>query len=533
MNLIQRAVRRLVPKSWLSPVQSYSWWPRILESYSGAWQSNVTVDQTTVSSYWAVFSCVTLIAKDVSKLAARVMQHDKENGIFKETPMRPVLKKPNHFQTRIEFFFCWVTSLLLNGNTYVLKRRSPNGFVDAMYILDPGRVTPLIAEDGSIYYELKADNIANISAEGGKIVVPASEIIHDRMYTLTHPLIGVSPIYACGVAAVQGLSIQDNSAKFFQNMSRPSGMLTAPGAIATETAERLKTQWESNYSGSNIGKVAVLGDGLKYEQMSMSASDAQLIEQLKMTAEMIAACYHVPAYKIGAAPTPSVSNTATLNQQYYDQCLQYIIEKIELRLDDGLELTPPFEVWMDLSGLLRMDPDSRFKAHSEAIRGGWKSPNEARMEEDMPPVDGGDTPYMQQQNYALSALAKRDSEGEEQILSATQVTTLQSLVVAASKGEIPADSLRAVISVSFPQLDEAQIDEIVEPIEEMEDEPPEPAPTAPPPPQAADDGSSGDTPPSSDGDEEDPVPEDTLSEEGVRSLIDYFTNAFRVEGQLT
>lgn len=407
LSAIGNAVsRRNAVPSLLAPASSRSgWWPVVWESFSGAWQTNVTVDKATVAAYWAVFSCVTLIASDISKLPANVMQ--RLNGIFESTQLRPVLRKPNHYQTRIEFFFDWVKSLLLNGNTYVLKQRNERGFVSALYILDPCRVTTLVSESGSVYYELNTDNMSGLTEA---VTVPASEIIHDRMYTLWHPLVGVSPIYACGVAAMQGSAIQNNSAQFFGNMSRPSGILTAPGAISDTTATRLKELWNTNFSGENIGKIAVVGDGLKYEAMTISAVDSQLIEQLKMTAEMVCACFHVPGYKIGVGQMPTVNNTAALNQQYYDQCLQYIIEKMELRLDEGLEVETPFEIWFDVNVLLRMDPQARYAAHNEAIKGSWKSPNEARQEEDLPPVVGGESPMAQQQNYSLAALAKRDAK---------------------------------------------------------------------------------------------------------------------------
>jgi HK97 family phage portal protein len=225
-------------------------------------------------------------------------------------------------------------------------------------------------------------------------------------------LIGVSPIFACGSAAGQGIAIQNNSQKFFENMSRPSGVLVAPGAISDETAAAVKTAWTSNFGGENIGKVAVLGDGLKYEAMTVSAHDAQLIEQLKMTAEMICACFKVPGYKIGVGQMPTVNNTAQLNQQYYDQCLQILIEKLEARLTEGLELPSNQEAQFDLMGLLRMDPETRRKSNSEAVKGGWLSPDEARRDENRPPVEGGATPYLQQQNYSLAALAKRDASDD-------------------------------------------------------------------------------------------------------------------------
>lgn len=455
----------------LTSLRSVGTWWRIFDAWPGAWQQNVEVDETTVAQNWAVFSCVTLIAGDIAKMPARVMQLNSQTKIWDTTLNRPVLRKPNRYQTRIEFFKMWVFSLLLQGNTYVLKERDENGFISALYILDPLRVTPLVAPDGSIFYQLASDNLSGIEQT---VTVPASEIIHDRMHTLWHPLIGVSPIYACGVAAMQGAAILDNSAKFFQNMSRPSGILVAPGSVSDETAARLKEAWNTNFSGSNLGKVAVLGDGLKYEAMTINAVDSQLIEQLKFSGETICATFHVPPYKLGLGQMPTANNTGTLNQQYYDQCLQPITENMELRLEDGLELQPPFEVWMDESVLLRMDPATRLKAHSESVGGGWFAPNEARRAENMPPVEGGDTPYLQQQNYSLAALNRRDNaEGV-----GTQVTALQSLIAAGAKGEIPVESVRAAIRAAFPLLEEAEVEAIVKPLQDFV--PPEvnPPPTA-------------------------------------------------------
>lgn len=392
----------------LAPISGtmYSWWPRVLESFTGAWQQNFVVDRATVVQNWAVFSCATLIAGDIGKMSASVMDYDATKRIYVATLNRPVLRKPNRYQTYVEFMRLWVLSLLLNGNTYVLKQRDERGFIVALYILDPCKVTPLIAEDGGIYYQLSEDRLSDVEQS---IVVPASEIIHDRLWTIYHPLIGVSPIFACGVAAMQGFAIQQNSALFFQNMSRPSGLLTAPGSISDETANRLKTAWQDNYSGSNVGKVAVLGDGLSYQAMTITATDSQMIEQLKFTGEMICATFHVPPYKLGLGQMPTVNNVAALNQQYYDQALQPIVENIERRLKEGLEVPDPSEVWLDETVLLRMDPSTRMDSHIKAISGALLAPNEARRMENWAPQEGGDVLYLQQQNFSLAALAKRDA----------------------------------------------------------------------------------------------------------------------------
>jgi HK97 family phage portal protein len=393
---------------WLS-----SWSSVISESFAGAWQRNITVESSeNILKFSAVYACVSLISDDISKLRIKVIEDDDEDGIWIEThrsAFSPVLRKPNRYQTCIQFLSQWIACKLLNGNVYVLKERDARNVVIAMYVLDPSRVTPLVAEDGSVFYKLKTDFLAGV--DDNELAVPASEIIHDRMVTLWHPLVGVSPIYACGASATQGIRIQNNSGKFFENMSRPSGILTAPGQISDELALRLKTHWETNYVGSAIGKVAVLGDGLKYEAMTIPAAEAQLIEQLRWTVEDVARCFHVPLHKLGMGQ-PTLNNIAALNQDYYTQCLQSLIEALELLLDEGLALPTTIGVELDLDGLLRMDPLSLADANEKGVRAGVLTPNEARFRLNLPPIEGGDSAYLQQQNFSLEALAKRDAQAD-------------------------------------------------------------------------------------------------------------------------
>lgn len=387
------------------------WWGIIRESFGGAWQQNVEIRIDTVLTNSWVFRCISLISSDIAKLCLRLVEEDA-NGIWAETDspsFSPVLRKPNGYQNRIQFIAQWLVSKLSYGNAYVLKERDNRGVVVGLYILDPLRVTPLVAPDGSVFYRLMIDWLSGITSS--EFAIPAEEIIHDRWNCLFHPLVGLSPIYACGLAAVQGIRIQSNSANFFGNAARPGGVLTAPGAISDETAARLKAAWDAGFTGANAGKVAVLGDGLKFEAMVMSATDAQLIEQLKWSAETICGVFGVPAYKLNVGAAPLNNNVEALEQQYYSQCLQIHIESIELCIDEGLALPDKYGVEFDLDGLLRMDTASMVEAEAKAVGAGIKSPNESRARMNLAPVAGGQTPYLQIQNYSLAALDARDKAG--------------------------------------------------------------------------------------------------------------------------
>src|SRR5215217_518583 len=173
---------------------SRGWTPFIQEPFSGAWQRNMEVTKEDMLAYPAVFACITLIANDIAKLKLKLVKLD-ENGIWVETKNAaydPVLRRPNRYQNRIQFIQSWIYSLLINGNTYVLKVRDNRNVVTALYVLDPLRVFPLVATDGSIWYEIPADELNGVSEP---VRIPASEIIHDRANTFYHDLVGVSPLY--------------------------------------------------------------------------------------------------------------------------------------------------------------------------------------------------------------------------------------------------------------------------------------------------------------------------------------------------
>lgn len=397
---------------------AYSWlnywgtnlWQGIRESFAGAWQRNITLDpDTSLLAFSAVFACVTGIASDIAKM--RIKLSENENGIWTEItasqPWLKVLRRPNHYQTRIKFVEQWIVSKLLYGNSYILKKRADKrGIVTELYVLHPQRVTPLVTEDGDVYYRISKDTLSRVEEES--VVVPASEIIHDMMVALWHPLVGVPPIYACGRSATMGNRIQTNSTKFFNNMSMPSLFLSAPMHINDDTAKRLKEHFETNYSGDNIGRVAVGGDGLKLEAFTIPAEEAQLIEQLKWTVEDVGRAFRYPAWKMGGAYPTYAQSPEAIMMAYYTDCLHPLIESMELCLDEGLELPTNIGTEFDLDTLLRMDTGALYESLVKAKP--FMKLDEQRFRANMKPLPkGGNTVYLQQQDYSVEALADRDA----------------------------------------------------------------------------------------------------------------------------
>lgn len=399
------ALKFLVQRN-LIPINDRGW-ITVFENYLGAFQQNVELRAETALSHPTVYACVTQIAADIGKLRLRLTEF--KNEIWAETDsaaFSPVLRKPNKYQTRQKFVEEWIISKLIWGNTYILKERDNRNLVVKLYVLNPMKVQVLVSENGEVFYQLRQDNLSQVDEDIP--AAPAYEIIHDTMECLFHPLVGIPPMFAGTLAVRQALNIMQGSASFFGNNSRPGGILTAPGVISEDTAKRLKAEWQANYSGANAGKVAVLGDGLKFEPIAQSAKDAELIDQLKWTDEKICSIFKVPPYKIYIGPMPTYDNAEILDKIYYAGCLQRLIEAIEQLLDEGLSLPDNYGTEFDLFDLMRMDSIKQMQWAREGIGGGVLKPDEGRKRLSLPPVPGGDTVYLQQQNYSLAALAERD-----------------------------------------------------------------------------------------------------------------------------
>lgn len=422
MQLLPRRARRAVAK-WiakevgLNAVDSNRGWFTLFESgetHAGGWQQDQTLSVDRAFANHAVYACPTLIASDVGKICIDLKEKQKGVWVPIDVPaFSPVLRKPNHYQTRQQFIECWVLSKLLDGNAYVLKVRDARKVVVRLYVLDPNRVTPLVADNGDVYYQLDRDPLSRLPND--IVAAPASEIIHDRMECLFHPLVGISPLIAANLAAIQGLRIQEHSTAFFKNQSRPGGMLTAPDRISDDTANRLKTEFEKKFSGENRGRLFVGGDGLEFKVIGESAVNSQLVEQLELTARQVCSAFRVPAYMIGVGTPPSYDNVGALWQQYYSQCLQKLYNAIEDLLDDGLALPSlGYRTEFDLGDLMRMDPLMRAEVLEKLGARGYISPNEGRAEIGRLPVDGGEVPWLQMQNYPITVLAQRSAPVEPQ-----------------------------------------------------------------------------------------------------------------------
>jgi HK97 family phage portal protein len=388
------------------PVGGGGYLPIVREPYTGAWQLNDSITTESALSNPSVFGVVSRISQDIAKIAPPLLLEQDDDGFWIETTnsaYTPVLRRPNRYQTPQQFYEQWVISKLLYGNAYILKDRDDRGVVRTLSVLDPARVVPMVAPDGSVYYELQGNDLAGIANDQPPVIVPAREIIHDRWNCAYHPLVGISPLYALAGPVSQAQAIQSTSTTFFAKGGRPSGILIAPTKLDPLSAQRLKEQ-ASNFKA---GEILIAELGMKYESVSSTAADAQLIAQLGWTEEQVCKVFGMPISVLNSSKQPPYANGQASQLQYKSQTLEPHLVSIATCAGDGLDLPTYLKLEFDDTLLIWMDTTTRVNAAKVAITAGM-SPNEVRDTYfGLKPVEGGDSPYLQQQNKPMEELPDR------------------------------------------------------------------------------------------------------------------------------
>jgi phage portal protein BeeE len=260
---------------------------------------------------------------------------------------------------------------------------------------------------GEIFYEIGENPLLNLpSLAGNSLIVPARDVLHIKLATPRNPLIGETWLSSLAPELATDNAIHASAAAFSGNMSRPSGVLTTDLPLKQPDMEILRARWNEQSKGLNAGGVPILSHGLKFQPISISAADAQIVEQQKLTDAKIASVFGVPAILLGLHQPVTNKSAEAIMAEWLASGLGYVINHIETAFDKfiGLDIVPTGREWteFDTYVLRRSMFKERIDGLAAGVLGGIYSPNEARALEGYPEVDGGEEPRVQQQVVPLS-----------------------------------------------------------------------------------------------------------------------------------
>lgn len=363
----------------------------------GRTTSGKPVNETTAMQTTAVYACVRILSEAIASLPVHVYQYKDggEKEMVIDHPLYQVLHdEPNPEMTSFVFRETLMSHLLIWGNAYAQIIRDGAGRVLGLYPLLPNKMDVQRDDKGEIYYVYSRSSDENPNfKEYGDIKLQKEDVLHIPGLGFDG-LIGYSPIAMAKNAVGMTLACEEYGASFFANGANPGGVLEHPGVL--KDPSKVRDSWNAVYRGtSNAHKIAVLEEGMKYQQVGIPPEEAQFLETRKFQINEIARLYRIPPHMVGDLEKSSFSNIEQQSLEFVKYTLDPWVIRWEQSLQKALLLPGEkgkYFIKLNVDGLMRGDYQSRMNGYSIGRQNGWLSANDIREMEDMNPIpdeDGG------------------------------------------------------------------------------------------------------------------------------------------------
>ena len=358
----------------------------------------------------AVYACVRILAEAVASLPLHVYEYQDDGGkkLVHDHPLYYLLHdEPNPEMTSFVFRETLMSHLLIWGNAYAQIIRDGAGRVLGLYPLLPDKMEVQRDDKGNIYYVYSRNSDENPTfKEYGNIKLKAEDVLHIPGLGFDG-LIGYSPIAMAKNAVGMTLACEEYGASFFANGANPGGVLEHPGVL--KDPSKVRESWNSVYRGvSNAHKIAVLEEGMKYQQIGIPPEEAQFLETRKFQINEIARLYRIPPHMVGDLDKSSFSNIEQQSLEF----VKYTLDPWVIRWEQSLQrsLLLPGEkgkyfIKLNVDGLLRGDYQSRMNGYAVGRQNGWFSANDIREMENMNPIPDEEGGNLYLINGAMTKLA--------------------------------------------------------------------------------------------------------------------------------
>lgn len=376
----------------------------------GRTTSGKPVNERTAMQTTAVYACVRILAEAVASLPLHVYEYQDDGGkkLVHDHPLYYLLHdEPNPEMTSFVFRETLMSHLLIWGNAYAQIIRDGAGRVLGLYPLLPDKMDVQRDEKGNIYYVYSRNSDENpMFKEYGNIRLKAEDVLHIPGLGFDG-LIGYSPIAMAKNAVGMTLACEEYGASFFANGANPGGVLEHPGVL--KDPSKVRESWNSVYRGvNNAYKIAVLEEGMKYQQIGIPPEEAQFLETRKFQINEIARLYRIPPHMVGDLDKSSFSNIEQQSLEF----VKYTLDPWVIRWEQSLQrsLLLPGEkgkyfIKLNVDGLLRGDYQSRMNGYAVGRQNGWFSANDIREMENMNPIPDEEGGNLYLINGAMTKLA--------------------------------------------------------------------------------------------------------------------------------
>lgn len=307
---------------------------------------------------------------------------------------------PNPRMTPYEFWRAMVMNHDLRGNAYARIDRDASGECVAMWPMPTDQVEVRVLDDGSMVY---------LYTYGSDIAVLASEsVLHIK--NLGNGTTGLAKLEFMRPATDEAAKAQAAASKIFSSGGKPTGVLMLDRVLNPEQRASIKESFKGLTEG-NTGRLQVLEASMKYQQLSLSPEDQQLLETRKFSVEEICRWFDVPPVLVHHSNvTAWGTGIFEIKDGFYTLSLAPLCKNVEqafrkrvMTAKQRSNMTAEFS----MDAMLRASIKDRYEIYAKAVQNGLKTRDECRQLENDPPLPGGNTLTVQSNLLPITLLGKQ------------------------------------------------------------------------------------------------------------------------------
>lgn len=376
--------RRAAPAETKSLANPDDWLRELFGAAPSA--AGVSVTPASAMRCTAVRRAVASISEPIGSLPLHVYRRD---GEARERdaghPVAKLLRDPNPWTSASEFREQIQRDCLLHGDGLALITRV-NGEPRELLRLDPASMQ-IEADDfgGPVYRQVSGEQ---------RWIIPRDDIFHIRAASLDG-VKGESPVRQCREAIATALVLEKHVAKLFGAGAKPGGVIEVPVDTPEDAYRSMLAAWrQSNEGTENSGRTALLVNGATFRPITMTSTDAQLLELRRYAVDEIARAFSVPPsmlYELGRATWGNSENQSasflTFSLMKWVKAWQ---GEIRLKLFKPEERDDWFAEF-NTDDLLTVDFAARATAYGQYRAMGAMTGNEVRKGLNLPPLPEGES----------------------------------------------------------------------------------------------------------------------------------------------
>lgn len=352
----------------------------------------------TLATNETIFAVVSRLSNSMASLPLKLLEDFKPVS----TGVSDLLSNsPNPNMTGFDFIRTLEAFRNTSGNGYALKDYDNSFQVEALWILDPSKVKPVIEKNTKeLWYEIEGDN--------GTYYVHNMDMIHVK-HIHTTGYVGISPI-----DVLKNTIDFDAKVKEF-TLDQVDGAVKASFILkmATQLSEEKKTEVLNSFKRfyQENGGVLIQEQGTEIKEIERKFIDTRVFEVERITRTRVASVYNMPAHMLGETEGVNYASMEQMALEYVQGTLIPIATQYEKEFNRKLltsgERRKGRYFKFNINSLLRGDMKTRGEFYFKGIRTGFFKPDEVRAWEDLPSEPGGDKLYMSGDLYPIDQPRER------------------------------------------------------------------------------------------------------------------------------